>query len=108
MHLFDQLLGKMEPLWFENSNGGRDGTFDAVALCEGKRIAVLGTTVAREGIAFVPPVEVRGREIPLTFTIRRRSIPSRVKIVKAERMQAPKRVVHRSSCSFTPIPAHAW
>ncbi|MDQ6925629.1 MAG: hypothetical protein M3154_05260, partial [Candidatus Eremiobacteraeota bacterium] len=83
MHLFDQLLGKTEPVWFENSTNGREGTFDAVALCEGKRIAVLGTTVAREGIAFVSTVEVHGREIPLTFTIRRRSIPSRVKIVKA-------------------------
>jgi hypothetical protein len=108
MHLFDQLLGKVEPLWFENSTNGRDGTFDAVALCEGKRIAVLGTTVAREGIAFVSTVEVHGREIPLTFTIRRRSIPSRVKIVKAERMQAPKRVVHRYFCSFTAIAADDW
>ena len=69
---------------------------------------MLGTTVAREGIAFVSTVEVHGREIPLTFTIRRRSIPSRVKIVKAERMQAPKRVVHRYFCSFTAIAADDW
>ncbi len=108
MHLFDQLRGKTEPTWFEHKMDGRDGTFDAVALCEGKRIAVLGTTLAREGIAFVSTVEVHGREIPLTFTIRRRSIPSRVKIVKAERMQAPKRVVHRYFCSFTAIAADDW
>lgn len=107
MHLIDQLLGKTEPMWFENASG-RDGTFDAVAVCDGRRIAVLGTTLAREGVAFVSTVEVHGREIPLTFTIRRRSIPSRVKIVKAERMQAPKRVVHRYFCSFTAIAADDW
>lgn len=107
MHRFDEFLGKAETVWFDHPTG-REGTFDAVALCEGKRIAVLGTSIAREGIAFVSNVEVNGREIPLTFTIRRRSIPSRVRIVKAERMQTTKRVVHRYFCSFTAIAADDW
>ena len=105
--LIDQLFRKPEPTWFENASG-REGTFDAVATSEGRRIPVLGTTVAREGVAFVSNVEVRGSEIPLTFTIRRRSIPSRVRILKGEAMQASKRVVHRYFCSFTAIAADDW
>ncbi len=104
MLLLDQLFGKTEPLWFEKA-GGRNGAFDAVALCEGRSIRVLGTTVAREGLAFVSQVPVHGRDVPLTFTLRRRSIFSRVRIDKDETIRAAKQLVHRYFCSFTSIAA---
>jgi hypothetical protein len=108
MRLIDQLLGKaVPPLWFE-SEQGREGAFNAIALSEGKRIPVVGTKIAREGIAFVSNVEVRGTDVPLTFTIRRRTIPSRVRIVKDEHVRAAARVVHRYLCSFTTIAADDW
>jgi anti-sigma factor ChrR (cupin superfamily) len=46
--------------------------------------------------------------VPLTFTIRRRTIPSRVRIVKDEHVRAAARVVHRYLCSFTTIAAEDW
>ncbi|GAC1580080.1 MAG: hypothetical protein NVS3B7_14470 [Candidatus Elarobacter sp.] len=107
MSLIDQLFRKTDPTWFEHASG-REGSFDAVALSDGQQIRVLGTTVAHEGVAFVSTVEVRAAEIPLTFTIRRRTIPSRVRILKGELVQAPKRVVHRYYCSFTSIAADDW
>ena len=68
MHLFDQLFRRWEhPLWFESEHG-REGAFNAVALSEGKRIPVVGTKIAREGLAFVSNVEVRGTDVPLTLT----------------------------------------
>ena len=108
MHLFDQLFRRWEhPLWFESEHG-REGAFNAVALSEGKRIPVVGTKIAREGLAFVSNVEVRGTDVPLTFTIRRRTIPSRVRIVKDEHIRAAARTVHRYLCSFTTIAADDW
>jgi len=100
MTLIDQLFRRTETLWFDSADG-RDGTFDAVALSGGKRIPVVGTRIAREGIAFVSQVEVRGSEVPLMFTIRRRTIPSRVRIVKDQPVRAAERIVHRYLCSFT-------
>jgi hypothetical protein len=108
MHLFDQLFRRWEhPLWFESEHG-REGAFNAVALSEGKRIPVVGTKIAREGLAFVSNVEVHGTDVPLTFTIRRRTIPSRVRIVKDEHIRAAARTVHRYLCSFTTIAADDW
>ena len=107
MSLLDQLLRKPEPTWFENASGRR-GTFEGVATSAGKRIRVLGTTLAREGVAFVSAVELHGSEMPLTFTIRLRQIPSRVRILKSDLMQASKSIVHRYFCSFTAIAADDW
>jgi hypothetical protein len=108
MHLFDQLFRRWEhPLWFESEHG-REGAFNAVALSEGKRIPVVGTKIAREGLAFVSNVEVHGTDVPLTFTIRRRTIPSRVRIIKDEHIRAAARTVHRYLCSFTTIAADDW
>ena len=104
MLLLDQLFRKTEPLWFEKYCG-RNGAFDAVALCDGRSIRVMGTTVAREGLAFVSQVPVYGRDVPLTFTLRRRSIFSRVRIDKDETIRAAKQLVHRYFCSFTSIAA---
>ena len=104
MLLLDQLFRKTEPLWFEKACG-RNGAFDAVALCEGRGVRVLGTTVAREGLAFVSQVPVHGRDLPLTFTLRRRSIFSHVRIDKDETIRAAKQLVHRYFCSFTSIAA---
>jgi len=108
MHLFDQLFRRWErQLWFESEHG-REGAFNAVALSEGKRIPVVGTKIAREGLAFVSNVEVHGTDVPLTFTIRRRTIPSRVRIVKDEHIKAAARTVHRYLCAFTTIAADDW
>ncbi len=107
MHLLDQLLRKPEPTWFENASGRR-GTFEGVAVSAGRRIRVLGTTLAREGMAFVSAVELHGSEMPVTFTIRLRQIPSRVRIIKSDLMQASKSIVHRYFCSFTAIAADDW
>jgi len=102
MNLIDQLFRRPESLWFDSADG-REGNFDAVAVSGGKRIAVVGTRLAREGIAFVSNVEVRGTDVPLTFTIRRRTIPSRVRIIRDEPVRAAQRIVHRYLCSFTAI-----
>jgi hypothetical protein len=102
MDLIGGLFKGPERMWFEGSSG-RSGTFDAVALSEGKRIAVVGTRLSREGLAFVSEVAVRGAEVPVTFTIRRRTIPSRVKIVKYEPARGAKQLAHRYYCSFTAI-----
>jgi hypothetical protein len=107
MSLLDQLLRKPEPTWFENTSGRR-GTFEGVTISGGKRVRVLGTTLAREGLAFVSEVRLRGSEMPLTFTIRLRQIPSRVRIIKSDLMQAPKSILHRYYCSFTAIAADDW
>ncbi|MEA2688098.1 MAG: hypothetical protein QOJ39_1106 [Candidatus Eremiobacteraeota bacterium] len=103
MTLIDQLFRRSETLWFDSASEGREGTFDAVAMSGGKRIPVVGTRIARDGIAFLSQVEMRGTEVPLTFTIRRRIIPSRVRIVKEQPVQAAERIVHRYFCSFTVI-----
>ena len=101
MNLFGQFL-RSEPRWFESTTG-RAGRFDAVATTGGKQVQVLGTRVAREGIAFVSGVALAEREIPLTFILRRRAIPSRVRIDKDEAVREATRVVHRYHCSFTHI-----
>ena len=46
---------------------------------------------------------VHGRDLPLTFTLRRRSIFSHVRIDKDETIRAAKKLVHRYFCSFTSI-----
>jgi hypothetical protein len=89
-----------EPRWFE-STSGRTGRFDAVATSGGKSIAVVGTRLAREGVAFVSGVALRDGEIPLSFTIRRRTIPSRVRVMRHEPFREAARLVHRYYCSFT-------
>src|ERR1700680_2236286 len=100
MNLFGNLLRHTEPRWFETP-AGRAGQFDAVAASGGKNIPVLGTRLAREGLAFISTVKLREREVPLRFTIRRRTIPTRVRILKDELLQETSRVVHRYFCSFT-------
>ena len=85
MDLIGGLFKSSERMWFEGASG-RSGTFDAVTISEGKRIAVVGTRLSRDGLAFVSEVAVRGggSDVPVTFTIRRRTIPSRVRIIKYE------------------------
>lgn len=100
MSLLSHFRRLAEPAWFETPVG-RAGQFDAVAACGGKSIPVLGTRLAREGLAFISTVKLREREVPLHFTIRRRTIPSRVKILKDELMHEASRVMHRYFCSFT-------
>jgi hypothetical protein len=100
MNLLGHFRRLAEPRWFETP-AGRAGQFDAVAASGGKSIPVLGTRLAREGLAFISAVKLREREVPLRFTIRRRTIPSRVKILKDEMLHESSRVVHRYFCAFT-------
>jgi len=109
MQFFDQLFGKREQRWFDNgAAGARHGKFSGHAVSDGRRIPVLGTTVSREGLAFVCPKVFPETELHLTFTLRERTIPSRVHIDQREAMQAPQQVVHRYFCTFTAIAADDW
>lgn len=107
MNLIDQFLRKPESAWFERT-AGREGTFEAVATSNGTRISVVGTSIARNGIAFVSASAVSGPEIPLTFACRKRTIPSRVRIIKNAVVPGAKRVVHRYDCTFSAISADDW
>jgi hypothetical protein len=92
-----------EQRWFERSSG-RDGRFEAVAVSNGKPVAVTGTRLAREGLAIVSGTALRDAgDIPVSFTIRRRRIPSRVRVVKHEPLREATGIVHRYFCSFTQL-----
>jgi hypothetical protein len=109
MQLFDQLFGRREQRWFENgAKGARHGKFSGQVVTDGRRIAVLGTTVSREGVAFVSPTQIATAELQFTFTLRERTIPSRVRLDKGEALQAPERIVHRYFCTFLAIAADDW
>ena len=109
MQLFDSLFGRREQRWFENgAAGARHGKFQAHALSDGRKIPVLGTTVSREGVAFVSPRQLAETELQFTFILRERTIPSHVHVDQSEAMQAPERVVHRYFCTFTAIAADDW
>ena len=95
------LRRQAEQRWFERS-AGRDGRFDAVAVSNGKPVAVTGTRLAREGLAFLSGTPLRDAgDIPVSFTIRRRRIPTRVRVVKHEPLREATGIVHRYFCSFT-------
>jgi hypothetical protein len=109
MQLFDQLFGRREQRWFENgASTARQGKFTGQVVAEGRKISVLGTTVSREGVAFVSSLQLAAPELQLTFTLRERTIPSRVRVDKGEAMQAPERIVHRYFCTFVAIAADDW
>jgi hypothetical protein len=109
MQLFDTFFGRREQRWFENgAAGARHGKFQAHAVSDGRKIPVLGTAVARAGVAFVSPRALAETELQFTFTLRDRTIPSRIHIEQSEAMQAPERVVHRYFCTFTAIAADDW
>src|ERR1700684_704242 len=102
MQLFDSFFGRREQRWFENgAAGARQGKFQATAISDGRKIPVLGTTVSREGVAFVSPRQLVETELNFTFVLRERTIPSRIHVDQSEAMQAPERIVHRYFCSFT-------
>ena len=109
MQLLDQLLGRREQRWFENGAlGSRRGKFPGQAMDGGRSVPVLGTSVAREGIAFVSPLAVAQRELELTFTLRERTIPTRVRVEESDAVPTPKRIVYRYFCSFVAIAADDW
>jgi hypothetical protein len=109
MQLFDSFFGRREQRWFENgAAGARNGKFQGHAVSDGRKIPVLGTTVSREGVAFVSPRQLAETELQFVFVLRERTIPSRVHVDQSEAMQAPERVVHRYFCSFTAIAADDW
>ncbi len=109
MPLLDTLFGRREQRWFDSSAGGaRHGKFHGHALTDGRKVAVLGTTVWREGVSFVSPKALAETELQFVFTLRERTIPSRVHVEQTDAMQAPERVVHRYICSFTAIAADDW
>jgi hypothetical protein len=109
MQLFDTIFGRREQRWFENgAAGGRHGKFNGHAISNGRKIPVLGTTVWREGVAFVSPHALPETEMKFFFSLRGRTIPSRIHVEQSEAMQAPERVVHRYFCGFTAIAADDW
>jgi hypothetical protein len=109
MQLFDSFFGRREQRWFENgAAGARHGKFEAHALSDGRKIPVLGTTVSREGIAFVSPLRLGDSDLQLMIVLRERTIPSRVHVDQTDVMQTPERVVHRYFCTFTGIAADDW
>ena len=109
MQLFDSFFGRREQRWFENgAAGARHGKFQAHALSDGRKIPVLGTTVSREGVAFVSPRQLAETELVFTFILPERTIPSHIHVDQSEAMQAPERVVHRYFCTFTAIAADDW
>jgi hypothetical protein len=109
MQLFDSFFGRREQRWFENgAAGARNGKFQAHAVSDGRSIPVLGTTVSREGIAFVSQRRLPETELQFVFVLRERTIPSRIHVDQCEAMQAPERIVHRYFCTFTAIAADDW
>jgi hypothetical protein len=109
MQLFDQLFGRREQRWFENgARGARQGKFPGHVVTDGRRITVIGTTVSREGVVFISPMQIATTELDFTFTLRERTIPTRLRLDKGEPMQAPERVVHRYFCTFLAIAADDW
>jgi hypothetical protein len=109
MGIFDGLLGARESFWFEKgAAGARNGTFHGHTKSGGRRVDVLGTTISREGLAFLSPVRLAEKELPLDFALPARSIQSRVRVERGEEMQAQKRTVHRYFCTFTAIAADDW
>jgi hypothetical protein len=102
MDLIGSLRRQSQPRWFESSSG-RAGRFEAVATAGGAPVQVVGTRLAREGLAFVSGVALREPELPVSFTIRRRTIPSRVRVLRHEPFREATRVVHRYYCAFTAI-----
>jgi len=109
MSIFEGLFGRREHRWFDSgAAGARHGKFHAHVVSDGRKVAVLGTTVWREGVAFVSPRMLSETEFPFVFTLRERTIPSRVHVEQIDAMQAPERVVHRYFCSFTAIAADDW
>jgi hypothetical protein len=109
MQLLDHLFGRREQRWFENgAAGARRAKFQGHAVSGGRRVPVLGTSVAREGIAFVSPLELAARDLELTFRLRERTIPTLVHVDESDTVQAAERLVHRYFCTFTAIAADDW
>ena len=109
MQLFDSLFGRREQRWFENgAAGARHGRFQGHATSDGRNVPVLGTAVARAGVAFVSPRPLPESELQFTFVLRDRTIPSRIHVEQSEAMQTSERVVHRYFCTFTAIAADDW
>ena len=109
MQLLDQLFGRREQRWFENgAAGARRGKFHGHAVCAGRTVPVLGTSVARQGIAFVSPLQLAQRELELSFRLRERLIPTRVRVDESDTVPTPKRSVYRYFCSFVAIAADDW
>jgi hypothetical protein len=109
MQLLDQLFGRREQRWFENgAAGSRRGKFAGFATAGERRIPVLGTSLAREGIAFASSLRLTLPEFELTFRLRERTIPTRVRVDESDTVQVTERIVHRYFCSFTAIAADDW
>ncbi len=107
--LFDSLFGRRDRLWFENgATGARPGKFAGMAVGDGKRISVLGTTMSREGLAFVSSIQILASELLFTFKLRERTIESRLRVERDEPMQAAEKIVFRYFCVFTAIAADDW
>jgi len=99
MGLLGRLFTQPEPLWIEHVLG-RSGIFEGVAIAGGRRVPVVGTRLAREGIVFDSPIRLRGGELGLTFFLRRRSIRSKVRVLRGEFVTKASRAMHSYVCAF--------
>jgi hypothetical protein len=109
MGIFDQLRGSRESSWFENGAAGtRQGNFHGHVSSPGGRIAIVGTTLCRQGLAFFSPVRFAETDLHVDFAVRSRIVKTRVRVERGEVVQSAKRVVHRYFCSFTGIAADDW
>ncbi|HEY4441507.1 MAG TPA: hypothetical protein VGN14_13700 [Candidatus Elarobacter sp.] len=109
MGIWDGFLGGRESFWFEKgAAGARNGKFHGHTSVGGRRVDVLGTSISREGLAFLSPVRIADRDLPLAFALPTRSINSRVRIERGDFMEAQKRTIHRYFCTFTAIAADDW
>jgi hypothetical protein len=109
MGIFDQLRGAREPSWFENgAAGARQGNFHGHVSSAGGRVAIVGTTLCRQGLAFFSPVRFAETELHVDFAVRSRTVKTRVRVERGEVVRSPQRTVHRYYCSFTGIAADDW
>ncbi len=109
MPIFEGLFGRREQRWFDSAAAAaRHGKFNAHAVTDGRKITVLGMGVWREGVSFVSSRTLSETEFPFVFTLRQRTIPSRVHVEQVDAVRAQERFVHRYFCSFTAIAADDW
>jgi hypothetical protein len=93
MGIFDQLLGGRESMWFENgAAGARQGNFHGHVSSAGRRIAIVGTKLCRQGLAFFSPVRFAETELHIDFAVRSRIVKTRVRVERGEAVQSPQRV----------------
>ena len=105
----EHFFGRPDQFWFESGGtGARQGTFQATALSGGRSVPVLGTEVAREGLAFISPSRITESDLRLRFTLRSRPIEAQVLVRIGEPVKPTAKLLHRYCCTFREIAAADW